>query len=157
MAPEVQSLSVLLQADAAVEILLQAVAVVLLPARRKEGAGINNVSSTNFICLHFDLPSSTFCVYHSNNQRDIRVEDRIFQSFIFHPYLPSSTYCFKAKIRRKCWSSAERYAFLKQIHLLKYFVFPCCLTGNGAICIRFRAGVPMSPGTRAHESVYPGL
>lgn len=60
MAPEVQSLSVLLQADAAVEILLQAVAVVLLPARRKEGAGINNVSSTNLICLHFDLPSSTF-------------------------------------------------------------------------------------------------
>ena len=99
MAPEVQSLSVLLQADAAVEILLQAVAVVLLPARRKEGAGINNVSSTNLIGLHFDLPP--FCVYHSNNQKDIRVEDRIFQSFIFHPYLPSSTYCFKAKIRRK--------------------------------------------------------
>lgn len=60
MAPEVQSLSVLLQAGAAVEILLQAVAVVLLPARRKEGAGINNVSSTNLIGLHFDLPSSTF-------------------------------------------------------------------------------------------------
>ena len=47
----------------------------------------------------FHLPS--FCVYHSNNQRNIRVEDRIFQPFIFHPYLPSSTYCFKAKIRRK--------------------------------------------------------
>ncbi len=44
----------------------------------------------------FHLPP--FSVYHSNNQINDRVEDRVFQPFIFHPYLPSSTCCFKARM-----------------------------------------------------------
>ena len=44
----------------------------------------------------FHLPP--FSVYYSNNQMNDRVEDRVFQPFIFHPYLPSSTCCFKARM-----------------------------------------------------------
>ena len=47
----------------------------------------------------FHLPP--FNDYHSNNQQNDLVEDRVFSPFIFHSHLPSSTRCFMKRIQSK--------------------------------------------------------
>ena len=112
------------------------------------------LSSAKCISI-FHLPP--FSIFLSDYHLVNRVEDRVFSPFIFHLYLPSSTYCFKAKRCTGHWLSITNHAFPKQTHLLKHFVFLSCSTGNGAIYIWSQAGVPMGPCTRDHEPAYLGL
>ena len=77
---------------------------------------------------------------------------RLSSTLIFH--LPPTVSGGKSSVKN--WYTNTSSAFPKQICLIKYFVFPYYLVGNGAIFTPTRNPGPMTPRACPRQPAYPG-